>query len=1464
MYKENMRHQTEVLFRLFITIVGFIILVMGMVSSTYAAGRSMDLSKKNLIYMAYDDSGSMYRDLRNMDGFHPLVRWSQAKYALEVFSSMMLEKDEMYIYPLQEYGLREKGPSEEETERYIHLVGTTSPQERLNQIETHEFWYGQNTAYHSVKKAYEDLLKENDSDTERWLVILTDGAFDRDFGTDDVVEISKSELDSRFSSYAKSGIHVVFLRIFDEEGNTDETPTNKPEEGIYVYEARKSEDTLERLNEISNLIFKRQVLTEQAGQISKGDGSIDISLDAPAGQLVVFAQGKGVNVESLSGERVGVVPPSDVITIGSPRMPEGGTDGKLKGSTSWTRDNLERDENLGCTLATFDLSGNPAIGKLHIPMSNTANLSVYVRPAVKPVVMVMQGGKPFYSGDALKEGEAEIVVTLVNSVTGDELDMSSAILSGIKYDGIQINGEPWNPENGRQTVTLDSEEGVLTVTGFVTIEQSSYEMEETIFHIKKRIMFGELALNGDVKQVLADDLENGNSPVAVTFEIQENGTAMSSDKSSVAQVEVKTDNTDVSAEPIWNDKEGKWEILISCDDKDALFGGEKSMAIKLDASVHVKSEDDDQIVTGYWTISLTDPDYVGEITISDLTQTLDGETLYQSINSGEAELKPFITFTISEEENEEKVTPQNAIVSCAVTCTQQEKGLSLTQPAYNSETKVYEIFLLCESGNIKKLDHDGANVIVSYQINASADRGDGKKDAEPVNGSFSFIDPEHVGNIKITNVTRSLDGEDLYQVIISDKASLTPFLTFTITEEESEGKVSPKNAVVTCSAKCTQEEKGLSLSQPVYNEEMEVYEIFLICESDNIKNLDHDGSIITASFQINASVDRGGEVKSAEPFEGSLSFEDYRYVGDIQITDVKHTLDGEELYEAIRTGATLSRPCLTFTITEEKEGKGSKLTPENASISCEVKSIQEGGRISFTEPVYNVKTGVFDVFINCSTDDLYTLKYEGCEATVPYQIDASVNRGGDAKCADSFTGSFTFENPIIVQSENFKLIIEPPEGIELVYQELVNNPDSSEYFTVRVMNGDKDLPLELMEKVKLTPTAENDDFVTLEVLKSEGSTMIVKPRLTKNDIPDFSDGTIIASVDFQAELDRGDLEPYVASSTGSLRLSLAEPGVSVSIKNPGVYSMQTMALSEEAALNQDSFIEVLVTKDSMPLTEEEWKNFELTKDIHFVSNKDKELKEDTAAKVSRLHLAYRIFPEESKILIYPWAEANDLVRIGSLTVFPGFTWRYTDCGVVGKEHSEHGEIHIKGLPWYVIIWEWLKKYWMFVLPALIVLYILSRYVPKEWVRIFGRYYGLSLRKKTKSIKNVFIPINHINIQNEEVTLKFRKDLSSILCFWRDILWTIAFTTPDGRDVEVKVNQKTGLISLTEDSYSTLASFKYEGRNLVVWGAGGAAGKTDLIYMPKETVLKDTSHFNLRFRFADVPRNKKYTDLKVKI
>lgn len=1191
-----------------------LLVLAGMLPGSRCFADTRDLTKKNLIYMAYDDSGSMYRDLSNKDGFHPLDRWSQAKYALEVFSSMMLDKDEIYIFPLQEYGRRDAEVPEDDEDRSIHLLGTSGPEERKNQIETHEFWYGQNTAYHSVKMAYEELEKAaGDENTERWLVILTDGAFDRDIDEngetvgDDNYRIPKSELDSRFSKYAKSGVNVVFLRIFDDnetedgKGKKDETPTNKPDEGIYVYEAAKSEDTLKRLNEISNLIFKRQELSGN-GHLSAGKGGVDINVDAPIGQLVVFAQGKDISVGDLTCG-AGSVQAADSITIGTPQFPSGGADGKLKGSTSWTPANLERNEELGCTLATFDLSADPQIGQMHVSVSDTSNLSVYVRPAVKPQVVIIQDGKEFAPGDTLIEGEAELSVQLVNSVTGEVLDTSSDLLSSIRYDGIEVNGIPLEADKDRMTLTLSGDEPV-TVTGSVTIEQSSYDLEETVFQVRNYEGLGELSLQGKANEDttgLYQAMQGGESPAAVVFEIMKDGSPIEAEYSKAAKVDAKSSDSLLKVDPVYNAAENKWELHISCKDTEALFREEKTATVTLKAEAGVKTQDEEKTAKDSWDITFTDPDYVGDIQLEVVSQKLDGQDISRLVADRVLETEPCITFSISEKGRDGNVTPQNA--KTGISSDQEKNGVSFKDPEYNEETGLYEVYLICGSENIDSLPHEGTSVSIGYILTAAVTRGDTKKDADPYEGTLSFIDPLYV--------------------------------------------------------------------------------------------------------------------------------------------------------------------------------------PESG----------------------------------------------------------------------------------------FALSVEPEDGISLVYQDLKKDPDSAGVFTVSALNDGKVLPAELKEKVSLNVEAKNEEALTFDVTQGDGCTWTVKPKLKEDYVPDFSDGSVSLPVSFKAELARsGENKPYTAKASGTVRLDMAENGVKVTISDPDAYSMRTIPRSEEDALAGDNFMDVQVTKDDQPLTPEEWQSFELTGDIRFFTKKKKELTEEEAAKTAGFHLTSQTDPEGSGFRIYLWADSDDLIKWGSITLYPGFTWRYVDYGVAGEEATERGTIHVNGLPWYILLIKWLRKYWWLLLLLIAAAILIRQYIPKELpllgVVLGGRYFGLNIRKKSSSERTVYDENDGEDEKTSNVRLQFKLNKGSVLRPWSDIMWTVCMHPKYGKNVEIKVNRKNGKFAMTEKAYQGLIKYKVtredgERRDLVVWGQGGAVeeGGT-LATIEKLVAMKETTRMELRFRYTDTDSRRDYTDLRI--
>ena len=198
----------------------------------------------------------------------PVDRWSQALYAMEVFATMLGESDEMNVFLMTDSGANPISVSGSDTgrvEKIIGGLGTTG-----------------NTPYDTVRAAAGHITAA-DASASRWLVVLTDGAFQ---------QLPSQGLEASLAEYAAQGIQVVYLGI-----GAAEMLSGDPAGNFYGYSANSSTEILPCITEIANQIFQQQVLP--ASHITTSGNTMTLDIDIPVSQLLVFAQGEGIQVESL-------------------------------------------------------------------------------------------------------------------------------------------------------------------------------------------------------------------------------------------------------------------------------------------------------------------------------------------------------------------------------------------------------------------------------------------------------------------------------------------------------------------------------------------------------------------------------------------------------------------------------------------------------------------------------------------------------------------------------------------------------------------------------------------------------------------------------------------------------------------------------------------------------------------------------------------------------------------------------------------------------------------------------------------------------------------------------------------------------------------------------------------------------------------------------------------------------------
>jgi hypothetical protein len=242
---------------------------------------SADAPAAREINLVIDDSGSMFSD-----GSTSRDRWSEAKYSLEVFAAMLEQDDSLNVYRMSDFADGAvAGPQ-------VQLTGSEPASSRVAKIHAMQM-VGGGTPYSPVQRAYADLTAGNAPN--KWLVILTDGAFD-DRSTQDV----NADLHRFATKSATSSLQVAFLGISNEAATIPDDPAN----GIHSAHAASSADLLDLMTGFSNLIFERNLIK----QSSPGH----ISPDIPLAQALIFAQGQSVTIGSATNSGKSTAPSSVV------------------------------------------------------------------------------------------------------------------------------------------------------------------------------------------------------------------------------------------------------------------------------------------------------------------------------------------------------------------------------------------------------------------------------------------------------------------------------------------------------------------------------------------------------------------------------------------------------------------------------------------------------------------------------------------------------------------------------------------------------------------------------------------------------------------------------------------------------------------------------------------------------------------------------------------------------------------------------------------------------------------------------------------------------------------------------------------------------------------------------------------------------------------------------------------------
>lgn len=483
----------------------FLLLIVNMFSNftgverVSAAPAQSNAGKKRAIGIVFDDSGSMYKDLK---GNNPdaAKAWCRATYAMEAFATMMNENDVMYIHPMNSISVGQ--------ENYNRNKPLEITQATANKIRSIISKPG-DTHIEAITAACSNLEKVKAD--EKWLIVLTDGdEFYRNGAGFNALGLNTAaELEKELTNCVQK-VNVMYLGI----GSQAAMPKENNVKGPYQYISKataNSTEVLDTLSSMCNTIFGRDALPNAGKTLS-----FDVSLS----KLIVFVQGSGINNVKLDGK--------NPVSTHEMKYASKGTD------DSWYASH-QADTSLQGKMLIYE---NLTAGEYALSYEGTAsNISCYYELDADLVFVFTDADGNDVDPQALYEGDYKMSFGMKDAKTGKII--TSELLGNPHYEGdYTINGKSvhftHDGYQGEESISLkmnDTFYAELTVTYLsdftITKDSSSFGWPEGGIRVAARPA-GDLKMeiSGGEKRYYLQTLQSG-TPFTVKIFYQ--GTQLTGD-----------------------------------------------------------------------------------------------------------------------------------------------------------------------------------------------------------------------------------------------------------------------------------------------------------------------------------------------------------------------------------------------------------------------------------------------------------------------------------------------------------------------------------------------------------------------------------------------------------------------------------------------------------------------------------------------------------------------------------------------------------------------------------------------------------------------------------------------------------------------------------------------------------------------------------------------------------------------
>ncbi len=408
------------------------------------------------IAMVFDNSGSMFQDNR--------TRWCHAKFAMEIFASMLdygNGGDTLAIFPMWHVVTDGSKPVPPEnaktnTDPYKAKPGEKVEIKSIQDIDliTKMYTeYGGGTPFDAVKSAAAYLNGLNAGEgREKWLIILTDGAFN-----------NMSNLDRAINELnLQDGVKIQMLNIIDNnksEGVSYLTPVD----GKVFVNTTNGNQIKDALVDICNRIFQRN-------ELKAAENKTTFELPLSMKKLIVFVQGEGAQIKGLKDEVGNLVPMSDENV--KPRQYSEYDVGRIAGTT---KHNV--DKTLFGQVCTFE-SCKKGKYTLELNSENATNIQYFYTPDVTvEITLTDEEGTPITERTEVRPGKYQLTCKIVDCNDPEKKDISDSELLGNDLDySIRVENNGNVKDYTSNGVFIDLEEGDASIKIRVSYLKNRYSI----------------------------------------------------------------------------------------------------------------------------------------------------------------------------------------------------------------------------------------------------------------------------------------------------------------------------------------------------------------------------------------------------------------------------------------------------------------------------------------------------------------------------------------------------------------------------------------------------------------------------------------------------------------------------------------------------------------------------------------------------------------------------------------------------------------------------------------------------------------------------------------------------------------------------------------------------------------------------------------------------------------------------